>query len=105
MLLLNEITIERGNTVRFLVKFTDFEGNPINPDVTAFKVYDRKHIELSSNEMIKIEPGNTEKTGMYYYFYTPEKDGDYTIELYGLIDNKPSLIRKKVLVVFDGTTI
>lgn len=124
MLTLNDIVVERGNTVRFHVKFSDFNGFPIDPDSVLFKVYDRRFNLLSEENMEKVVPVEVEEeepdtddcgcprpkeevdyTGQYYAFFTPEEDGDFTVELYGLIDNKPSLVRRKVRVVFDDTRI
>ena len=101
MLQLNEIAIETGNTVRFTVKFTDFDGQPVDPDVSLFKVFNRRREELSSNPMVKAE----NQIGVYFYYYTPEEDGEYTVEMYGLVDNKPAVLRKKVKVGFDVTTV
>lgn len=106
MLQLNEIAIETGNTVRFTVTFTDFDKNPVEPDTALFKVFNRRREELSSNPMIKAPSiEGDDRVGVYYYYYTPIEDGEYTVEMYGIIDNKPALIRKKIKVGFDVTKI
>ena len=106
MLTMNRMTIERGNTVRFVTKFTGFDGLPTEPDTALFKIYDRKFNELLSAEMTKAQPTEDDpKVGVYYYYYTPDADGEYTVEMYGIVDNNPVVTRRKVNVVFDDTSV
>jgi hypothetical protein len=100
------VRFEKGNTVRLEVEFLGFEDVPVDPDNITFKVYDIKYTELQSNELnesnkIRDADGNP-IIGRFYYDYIPQQIGGFYIEFLGYIDNKPTLKRERIDVIFDG---
>lgn len=91
-------TYQFGTTVRFVVNFYDFDGNPIDPDIINIIIYDQKYNQIFS----QVVDSNT-KTGVGSYFYdyiTAPKEQKMYYEWNGTINGKPSLKRGTIMTKF-----
>jgi hypothetical protein len=92
-----DITVyQYGTTIRFEAEFFDFDGEPVDPDQVALKIYDHKYNEITSE--VGIPNGGV---GKYYYDYeTERKEARLYYEWYAMIDGKPSLRRGEFMTRF-----
>lgn len=91
-------TYQYGNTVRFEVKFYNFNGEPIDPNVIRVIIYNSKYQQLSSDS---VGMNNRVNIGEYFYDYTTDKkEQKLYYEWYGEIDGKPSLKRGQFMTKF-----
>lgn len=91
-------TYQYGNTVRFEVDFFDFDGQPIDPDMTKIIIYNYKY-EIIFQETLGVN--NRTGVGRYYYDYiTEEKEQKLYYEWYGEINGKPALKRGDFMTKF-----
>ncbi|OUS70312.1 hypothetical protein B1748_29190 [Paenibacillus sp. MY03] len=87
--------VQRGNTVRLMATFRDWDDDPIDPDIVKVIIYDRKWQQLSDNE---LGPGNRIETGQYFYDHMPDQTGTFYVEWHGRISGQPSLYRDTLTV-------
>lgn len=87
--------VQRGNTVRLLATFKDWDGVPIDPDIVKVIIYNRQWQQVLDFE---LGPGNRVETGQYFYDHVPEQAGTFYVEWHGRIDGQPSLHRDTLTV-------
>lgn len=87
--------VQRGDTLRLLAQFKDWDDKPIDPDEVKIIVYDRTWIKLHEQE---LSVDNRKDVGSYFYDYVPEETGTFYIEWQGRIDGQPSLHRSTLIV-------
>lgn len=88
------IMVKRGNTVRLIGQFYDWDDNPADPDSVTLIIYDNKRVKIDEVVPLKIE------VGKYFYDYVAEKEGSYYYEFKGVIGETPSLNRATFSVHF-----
>lgn len=83
------------DTVRLVVQFKDFDGNPIEVEGVKLTIYDLKQ------EILKeVTNGINKKDNEYYYdFEAPEHD--FIFEFKGFYFDMPILARQEVKVKFN----
>jgi hypothetical protein len=87
--------VTRGDTVRFVVQFCDWEGQPADPDQVTVKIYERV---LSNSVLTQVlTPEHREGVGRYHFDYTPLNDGSYFFEVVGMLDGTPATRRRPFL--------
>lgn len=95
-----KLYIEKGNTLRIEVEFYDFDNQPVEPINVNFKVYDVRYNELSCNPLT-VNNKIRDSIGKYFIDHVFEQTGTYFIEFIGYVNDKPTLKRDKIVVVFD----
>lgn len=100
----------RGDTVRLVVEFKDFDGKTIHPENVTLKIYDTKQ------KLIETITDNIQQDGTkYYYDYTATDqdnnkyyydhtaaDSDFIFEFSGFYNDKIVLSRQLVKVKFNN---
>lgn len=100
--------VTKGDTVRLIVEFYDFNGNPIDPtDITI--TIENKQREVLVEEPITVadkvlnSAGLTE-VGKYYYDYTPTETGIIYYYFKGTINGSVGLRNSSFMVLdIDGS--
>lgn len=87
--------IQRGDTVRLLAQFKDWDDKPIEPDEIKVILYDRRWIKLLEQG---LSVDNRRDAGLYFYDYVPDETGTFYVEWQGRIDGQPSLHRSTLIV-------
>jgi hypothetical protein len=88
-----------GQTVRVVNTFSNFEGNPQDPNLVKFKVYDKKYALL--DEQI-LGDSNKLEEGKYFVDYVTPQDPNqkYILEFYGEISGNPTFEREVIYTSF-----
>lgn len=88
-----------GTTVRVVNIFTNFDGEPQDPQIVKFKVYDKKYALLTE---VTLGEDNKIETGKYFYDYiTPMEPKQKSIlEFYGEISGNPTIERFQIDTIF-----
>jgi len=84
--------VEKGDTKTFQVTFQDAKtGEYIDPSEVAFRILDRKSVEIFSGIPTKV------KVGIYEIDWTANvADGIYVYEFKGVVAGKDEIIRDYV---------
>ncbi len=84
-----------NDTIRLIVQFRDFNGQPINPTDVKLTIYDKQQVdETITDGIINIEQGN------YQYDYTDTTNSDFVFEFSGVFNDKTVLARQEVKIKF-----
>lgn len=82
-----------GDTIRLIVRFRNFSGNPVNPIDVKLRILDGDSFE--EIESITVTDENKTDVGVYEYDYVvPEGDSKFLVYEYsGTYNDKPVLTR------------
>jgi len=87
--------VQRGNTVRLIARFKDWDDEPINPGEVKIIIYDRRWNRLF-DQVLTSDPSS--EVGRYHFDYIPDAVGVFYIEWQGRLDGQPSLYRTTLTV-------
>lgn len=88
--------IYRGDTVRLVANFMDFNGNAVSPENIELTIYDLEEEEIES---INLDDSNRKDVGVYFYDYVA--DQDVIFEFFGEVEGNPTVIRNSLQVKFN----
>jgi hypothetical protein len=88
-----------GDTIRLRASFYTFAGVLADPTNITVKVYDAKRNVVAQASGASIE---NPSTGVYYYDYTTDDEGEFTYEFSGLGEGTTILRRGIFVVKFVG---
>lgn len=86
-----------GNTMRMEAEFRNWDNDQslVDPSVIKLIIYDIRFTKL---EEFSLGGQNRISEGLYYYLFTPQKEGIFFYEWYADIDGLPSLTREEFSV-------
>jgi len=83
---------ENKNTIQFTCTYRALDQRISDPSGPAYSVYNIKNQVVQSGEPVRISEG------VYGFYFTPTKTGEYVVEFTGGVDSKSLKQRKKFSV-------